>query len=261
MEINSLTLKEKADKIVEWIRNYANNANMKSLIVGVSGGVDSGLVSTLCAMTGIPTYVVSMPIRQAVDQLSRARAHMEDLKSKYDNVIKVEIDLSNAFFAFEKEMVEHPLVFDMPLGMANSRSRYRMMTLYQIASSFRGLVVGTGNKVEDFGVGFYTKYGDGGVDISPIADLYKTEVREMAREIGVIPEIADAIPTDGLWEDGRNDEDQIGASYEELEWAMKYSEISDNKELTNREMEVLKIYSSFHEKNLHKMNPIPVFKV
>jgi NAD+ synthase len=233
---------------------------MKSLVVGVSGGVDSGLVSTLCAMTGLPTFAVSMPIRQAEDQLQRARAHVKDLVEKFDNVSEIEIDLTTSFSAFEKEMTSYPLPLDSPLGFANSRSRFRMMTLYQIASSFQGLVVGTGNKVEDFGVGFYTKYGDGGVDISPIADLYKSEVREMAKLLNIIPEIVSAIPTDGLWEDGRNDEDQIGASYEELEWAMSYLESKSELLLTERQKEVLKVYTEFHTKNLHKMISIPIFR-
>jgi NAD+ synthase len=261
MEINSSTKKDLANRIVKWIKDYATHNDM-SLVVGVSGGVDSGLVSTLCCMTELPTILVSMPIRQQPDQLSRAQSHMNFLTEKYENAIQVHIDLSKAFTEFENLMISHPLSLNSSLGMANSRSRMRMMTLYQVASCFKGLVVGTGNKVEDFGVGFYTKYGDGGVDISPIADLTKTQVRELARELGLLEEISEAVPTDGLWEDNRNDEEQIGASYEELEWAMDF--LSNNysaESLSERQREVISIYEHFNSKNSHKMRPVPVFKL
>jgi len=224
--------------------------------VGISGGVDSALVSTLCAESGIPTILVSMPIHQQQNELNRANNHISWLEKKYSNVSKIEIDLTNLYDNFEslfKKVNE--------LALANSRARLRMTTLYQIAQTNRGLVVGTGNKVEDFGVGFFTKYGDGGVDISPIADLMKSEVREMARELGVSSQILDAQPTDGLWGDSRTDEDQIGATYDELEWAMKVTkkEFSDYSSWSNRKKEVWGIYNRFNDINKHKMRPIPVF--
>jgi len=274
METNLHTQKEIADQIVNWIRDYAQKAGMESLVVGVSGGVDSGLVSTLCAMTGLTTYVVSMPIKQSQDQHFRAYHHMEWLKENFSNIVLVETNLTRAFEIFQMALENTTTAndcagesFENELSSSNTRSRLRMTALYHIATARKGLVVGTGNKVEDFGVGFYTKYGDGGVDISPIADLMKSEVRELARELGIIDEIVNAVPTDGLWEDGRNDEDQIGASYEELEWAMKYIGRNtmlcnyDLEKLTDRQREVLDIYKSFNEKNSHKMNPIPVFKM
>lgn len=237
--------------IIDWIKDYSINNNDLKLVIGVSGGVDSALVSTLCAMTGIETHVVSMPIHQKESQLLLANQHIEWLKSKFSNVYSHEHDLTESFENYKSKMI----VYDDNLGWANTRSRFRMITLYLIANYCKGIVVGTGNKVEDFGVGFFTKYGDGGVDISPIADLTKTEVREMAKRVGVIDGILKAKPTDGLWEDDRSDEDQIGASYEELEWAMEYME-----QLDERKKKVLKIYEKFHVQNEHKMNPIPVFK-
>lgn len=253
--------------IVKWIKDYASNKF--KLVVGISGGIDSALVSTLCAMTGIETYVISLPIHQNESQISNAKNHIKWLKSKYDNVIDFEFDLTNLFDSFERiftsvncDKCHHPL-FDSKLSLANSRSRLRMTSLYQISSNVNGIVVGTGNKVEDFGIGFFTKYGDGGVDISPIADLTKTEVRKMAISVGIIDDILKAKPTDGLWEDNRSDEDQIGATYEELEWAMSYIEsnkLIHSEELSSREKEVLNIYSVLHGKNKHKMVDIPIFK-
>lgn len=243
-------------KISNWLSEYLESSKQRCFVVGISGGIDSALVSTLCAQTGIKTIVISMPIHQASDQLERAHNHINWLKSKYSNVESLEFDLTNTFETF-KSLFE----VENKLALANSRSRLRMVTLYQIATTNKGLVVGTGNKVEDFGVGFYTKYGDGGVDISPIADLTKTEVRAMAKELGVNEEIILAKPTDGLWEDGRTDEDQIGASYEELEWAMEYHNSKDDYfNLNDRQREVYGKYLLFHEANQHKMNPIPVFK-
>lgn len=239
-------------KISNWLSDYLKDSKQNSFVIGISGGIDSALTSTLCAQTGITTIVVSMPIHQSQDQLKRAQNHMAWLEEKYPNVISLEYDLTQTFETFKA-------LFDKEdkLALANSRSRLRMVTLYQLATTYKGLVVGTGNKVEDFGVGFYTKYGDGGVDISPIADLTKTEVRAMAKELGVNEEIILAKPTDGLWDDGRTDEDQIGASYEELEWAMEYN---GEYEITERQKEVLKTYHNFNLQNQHKMNPIPVFK-
>lgn len=240
--------------IVKWIKDYAEPKGL-SLVVGVSGGVDSALVSTLCAETGLKTYVVSMPIHQKMDQLERARKHIDCLCERYTNVHSLEYDLTSVFDGFVSvfghDMRSH-------LSLANSRSRLRMATLYQVSGNVNGIVVGTGNKVEDFGVGFFTKYGDGGVDISPIADLTKTEVREMASRLGVSLEIVEASPTDGLWEDDRTDEDQIGASYEELEWAMDFE--GDGSVLVGRQAEVLAIYRRLHAANLHKMVAVPVWK-
>lgn len=243
------------NKISKWIKKYADKNKISNLVIGISGGVDSGLVSTLCAETKLNTYIVSMPIHQKSDQLIRARNHAKWLQSKYSNVTFIEKDLSKIFDNFSS-IFENK--YKNNLSLANSKSRLRMVTLYQIAGALGGLVVGTGNKVEDFGVGFYTKYGDGGVDISPIADLTKSEVREMANKLGVSQEIIKAKPTDGLWEDDRSDEDQIGASYEELEWAMNYK--GATSKLTKRQKEVIKIYNNFNQKNKHKMISIPVFK-
>ena len=240
-------------KISNWLSEYLTNNNLNYFVIGISGGIDSALTSTLCAQTNHKTLVVSMPIYQSSDQLQRAHNHIQWLKQNYSNVESLEYDLTNTFETF-KSLFET----ENNLALANSRSRLRMTTLYQIAGMYKGLVVGTGNKVEDFGVGFYTKYGDGGVDISPIADLTKTEVRAMAKELGVSNEILIAPPTDGLWGDDRTDEDQIGASYEELEWAMDFKNNPD--ELVGRAKEVYYIYHTFYNQNQHKMNPIPTFK-
>lgn len=253
--------KQVAQHIVSWLDDYCSSARSKGFIIGISGGVDSGLTSTLCAMTGKKVVLLSMPIRQTTAEYSRAKNHIKDLTSKFDNVEVHDINLTSTFTEFEKNM---PFDIDEHhLAMANSRSRLRMMTLYALGQAKGVLVAGTGNKVEDFGVGFYTKYGDGGVDLSPIADLTKTQVWELAREVGVIDEIVEAKPTDGLWEDGRSDEDQIGASYQELEWAMDYTSAQTQKEedLSDRQKEVLKIYRRFNRANQHKMMPIPVCEI
>tara|TARA_B100002019_G_scaffold35406_1_gene29562 strand:+ start:4832 stop:5614 length:783 start_codon:yes stop_codon:yes gene_type:complete len=238
--------------IVSWMCNYCNENKIKSLVVGVSGGIDSAVSSTLAAKTGLPTYVVGMPIKQNEGQETLSDAHMYWLKENYPNVTVLKADLSEVFGKFTetigKECGMEYVVNKM--ACANSRSRLRMVTLYQIAASVNGIVVGTGNKVEDYGVGFYTKYGDGGVDIAPIADLYKTEVWELGRAFGVIPEIIEAKPTDGLWDDGRTDEDQIGASYEDLEKAMEFGYGPGVEPL-----------EKFKTQNSHKMNPIPTFKL
>lgn len=240
--------------ISDWIKNYAKSNGIDSLVVGVSGGIDSALVSTLCSMTGIPTHCVIMPIHQNPEHTKRGLNHVKWLQSKYPLVELHQLDLTEVYDKFVETMSNAK----SDLGFANSRSRLRMVTLYQLASAKNGIVVGTGNKVEDFGVGFYTKYGDGGVDISPIADLMKTEVFELAKELDINQEILQAQPTDGLWGDDRNDEDQIGATYPELEWAMTYQ--GNTSELSEREIEVLKIYYNFNNKNKHKMQPIPVYK-
>ena len=252
--------KKVGQHIISWLSDYSDSARSQGFIIGISGGVDSGLTSVLCAMTGKKVILVSMPIRQTKAEYSRAKNHIADLTSRFDNVRAHDIDLTETFSVFEKNMP-----FDLQeqhLAMANSRARLRMMTLYALGQANGVLVAGTGNKVEDFGVGFYTKYGDGGVDISPIADLTKTQVWELAREVGVIEEIVEAKPTDGLWEDGRSDEDQIGASYPELEWAMEF--ITSNqteKDLNNRQKEVLIIYRKFNRANQHKMMAIPVCEI
>lgn len=251
METDLLT---QSNKIVDWIKQYAVTNKLSSLVVGVSGGVDSGLVSTLCAKTNLPTYVISMPIHQESIQLERSRNHCKWLTDNFNNVTFIEKDLTQTFESFKSLFIND---YNKQLAFANSRSRLRMVTLYQIAGSTSGIVVGTGNKVEDFGVGFYTKYGDGGVDISPIADLTKTEVRLMCKSLNVPEYIVNAIPTDGLWEDNRTDETQIGASYEELEWAMNYD---GSYEVTTRQNEVLNIYKKFNTQNKHKMLSIPVYK-
>jgi len=246
--------KKVANHIILWLNKYALGAKSDGFIVGISGGVDSAVASTLCAMTGLKTIVLSMPIRQTKAEHSRAINHIADLKAKFPNVIDMEIDLTNSFEQLEKDLPAK--TNEHFLSMANTRSRLRMLTLYAVGQSNGCLVAGTGNKVEDFGVGFYTKYGDGGVDLSPIADLMKTEVWDLAREIKVIEEIINAAPTDGLWEDERSDEDQIGASYPELEWAMTYKK--DETDLTQRQKEVLSIYQTFNRANKHKMEPIPI---
>jgi len=242
------------NNISNWLASYLENSKMNYFVIGISGGIDSALVSTLCARTGKPTIVVSMPIHQDREQLDRANKHIDWLKEKYANVEAYTKDLSVLFDNF-KSLFGAP---EHKLALANSRSRLRMITLYQLAGMNRGLVVGTGNKVEDFGVGFFTKYGDGGVDLSPIGDLTKTEVRAMARELGIIEDILVAKPTDGLWDDGRTDEDQMGATYEELEWAMNFK--GNPKELVGRMEKVYYIYKTLNEQNKHKMVEIPLFK-
>jgi NAD+ synthase len=251
-----MTAADRIQFIRNWIKNYCNSMEKKpdSLVVGVSGGIDSAVVSTISAMTGMKVKALSMPIRQLKFQDDLSRAHLKWLKSKFSNVDEIIINLDEVFNSFEKSLGQ----FNNEHAFANSKARLRMATLYQVAGANNGIVVGTGNKVEDFGVGFYTKYGDGGVDISPIADLMKSEVRQMARELGVIEEILIAKPTDGLWGDDRTDEDQIGASYEELEWAMDFK--NNPEELVGRAKEVYYIYHKFHENNKHKMIQIPIFK-
>lgn len=246
------------DHIVHWLNSYVESAGLNGFTVGVSGGIDSAVTSTLCAKTGKPVIVLNMPIRQAQDQMSRSDAHIQWLESKYPNVKGSHIELTPVFEAITQTF---PQDIQDGLTMANTRSRVRMLTLYAFASNNKMLVAGTGNKVEDFGVGFYTKYGDGGVDLSPIADLMKTEVYGLARELDILEEIQKAAPTDGLWEDDRTDEKQIGASYEELEWAMDYLESGSENLLSDRQKKVLTIYKDFHKANRHKMEAIPVCQI
>jgi NAD+ synthase len=240
--------------IVAWLKEYQEKAKVDGYIIGVSGGVDSALTSTLCALTGAKVILLNMPIRQTSAEYKRAQEHIQDLTERFSNVNAFEIPLTDMFATFESLMPFQSK--DQALAMANSRSRLRMTTLYAVGQANRCLVAGTGNRVEDFGVGFFTKYGDGGVDVSPIADLTKTEVFQLAESVNIVNSILTAAPTDGLWEDGRSDEDQIGATYPELEWAMDYR--GDGAELTVREKEVLRIYQGFHSANKHKMEPIPV---
>ena len=234
-------------RIVKWIKGYTDTNNIQALVVGVSGGIDSAVVSTLCAETKLPTFVLGMPIHQDSEQESLSDKHMDWLSEKNDNVKKLKFDLTRTFETFKKTLNEYS---HDELSLANTRSRLRMVTLYQIAGKYNGMVVGTGNKVEDYGVGFYTKYGDGGVDIAPIADLYKTEVRELGGYLAVAQEIIDATPTDGLWDDKRTDEDQLGVSYTILEEAMESG--------TGPGVDTL---YRFNKANQHKMQPIPTFKL
>jgi NAD+ synthase len=247
-------------KIQDWIKSYVNENGISTLVVGVSGGIDSAVVSTLCAETGIPTIVVGMPINSSPENTKLSDLQISLLSAKYDNVEGYYIDLSSVFESFKSHKAFDKR-FNSELGFANTKSRLRMVSLYQIAASDGGIVIGTGNKVEDFGVGFYTKYGDGGVDISPIADLYKSEVRELGKLLGVPQEIINAEPTDGLWEDNRVDETQIGSTYDELEWAMEYgmNKWSEQLELTEKERTILTTYANFNTKNKHKMVSIPIF--
>ncbi len=258
--------KKLAEDISNWIKDYTTTNNIKSLVVGVSGGIDSAVVSTLCAMTGLPTYILHIDIWSSQESADILTHHTQWLTTKFFNCTFDYCSLSIVFDKFKDTFVGNHHVW------ANTKSRLRMTALYQIAGYMQGIVVGTGNKVEDFGIGFYTKYGDGGVDISPIADLYKTEVRELGRYLGISEEILNAVPTDGLWSDGRTDEDQIGCTYEELEWAMEDGAVAewinggdgpeeDGIALTDRQREVLRIYHHFNDKNQHKMKPIPTFKL
>ena len=243
--MNSL---EKVKYISNWIKTYVDQMPSKaqSLVIGISGGIDSSVSSTLSAMTGLKTIVLSMPIKQKENQHDLSLKHQEWLIKKFNNVEAHTINLDNLFETFSSTLNK----FDNEHGFANSRARLRMTTLYQVAAANKGIVVGTGNKVEDFGVGFYTKYGDGGVDISPIADCNKTEVWQLGKELGILKEIIDAPPTDGLWDDGRTDEGQLGFKYEDLEDAMKNPDSPHRKE-----------YEKIRKKNLHKMDPIPVCKI
>lgn len=248
--------KETVDHIVKWLRQYCETSGMSGFVVGVSGGIDSALTSTLCALTEKPTLLVEMPIHQAQSQVTRAQEHMAFLENRFELVSTARVDLTSTFDTLVQSLPvsENEALFN--LSLANSRARLRMTTLYYFAGIQRYLVAGTGNKIEDFGVGFFTKYGDGGVDLSPIADLTKTEVYSLAESLGVHEDILNAAPTDGLFGDDRSDEDQLGASYPELEWAMNYTENGEN--LSIRQREVLVIYQKLNRQNQHKMQPIPV---
>jgi NAD+ synthase len=243
--------------VVRWLNGYCDRAGMTGFTVGVSGGIDSAVTSTLCARTGRSVLALNMPIYQATDQVTRSFEHIQWLEETYETVRGIDVDLTPTFRTIEETL---PVEIQDGLSMANTRSRLRMLTLYAFSTHYRMLVAGTGNKVEDFGVGFFTKYGDGGVDLSPIAGLVKSEVYEIGRELGIQAEILNAPPTDGLWEDDRTDESQIGATYDELEWAMAHNPNS-TLELNPRQKEVLSIYQCYNQANRHKMLPIPVCKI
>lgn len=247
------------DHIVSWLKDYATNAKVNGYVIGVSGGVDSGVVSTLAAMTGMKTLLIGMPIRQKADQVDRAQDHMNDLKSRFPNVETISVNLTPAFEEIYKTFHVNDEVYpNENLTFANTRARLRMLTLYYYGQLNGLLVCGTGNKVEDFGIGFYTKYGDGGVDVSPIADLYKTEVYELAKGLNLIRSIQEAIPTDGLWDTERTDEQQIGASYPELEKIQKEYGTKTADDYEGRDKEVFVIFDRMHKAARHKMDPIPV---
>jgi len=251
-----------AEYIINWLKEYATNAKTNGFVVGVSGGIDSALTSTLCAKTGLPTLCVEMPIHQAESQVSRAEEHILQLKKRFENVSEVRVNLTSTFEDFKKIVPGIEDSTKLNLSLANTRARLRMTTLYYFSGLQGLLVAGTGNKVEDFGVGFYTKYGDGGVDLSPIADLMKSEVYELAAYLGVPNSIQKAQPTDGLFGDSRTDEDQIGASYDELEWAMNMQDKGKIfEDFSGREKEVFKIYTRLNTINQHKMMPIPVCEI
>jgi NAD+ synthase len=245
--------------IVEWLKNYANNAKVNGFVIGISGGVDSAVTSTLCAQTGLKVLCVEMPIHQAENQVSRGREHIDQLKARFPNVSDVKTDLTSTFEAFKASV---PITEDstkVNLSLANTRARIRMTSLYYLAGIHGLLVAGTGNKVEDFGVGFYTKYGDGGVDLSPIADLMKSDVYALGAFLTIPDSILTAAPTDGLFGDNRTDEDQLGASYDELEWAMEAAESGKTPaDFTGREKSVFEIYKRLNTSNKHKMDSIPV---
>jgi len=243
-----MQVSKRIDYIKSWILDYCKSMpkEAKTLVVGISGGIDSSVTSTICALTGKKTIVLSMPINQIKEQQDLSFKHQDWLKNKFKNVESYLVNLDDVFKSFKSSLSE----FNNEHGLANSRARLRMATLYQVATSNNGIVVGTGNKVEDFGVGFYTKYGDGGVDISPIADCTKSQVWEMGKDLGILKEIIEAQPTDGLWDDGRTDVNQLGMSYQELEEAMKNSSNKNHEK-----------YLKIRKRNLHKMNPIPVCKM
>ena len=248
------------DHIVKWLKSYAQKAGMNGFVVGVSGGIDSALTSTLCAKTGLPVLCLEMEIHQEKNQVSRAQNHIEWLENKFPHVTHHSLSLSGVFDAFQGLLPPTDQKDQAFLSLANTRARLRMSTLYYFAALHRYLVAGTGNKVEDFGVGFYTKYGDGGVDLSPIADLMKSEVFALAKALGINEEIQNAAPTDGLWGDDRTDEDQLGATYNELEWAMR-NVATDTSTFDDRQKKVMDIYLAFNRQNKHKMDPIPVCEI
>lgn len=257
-EFDSDGCKNTTQSIISWLLEYSNQSNLGVYIVGVSGGVDSALVSTLCAHTGNPVHVFNIPIKSSSKNTTLSTLQCEWLRSNFKNVTVHNVELSETYDVFMTSLKD---IGKDGLACANTKSRLRMILLYHYATTLKGLVVGTGNKIEDYGVGFFTKYGDGGVDLSPIADLTKTQVRGCARYLGVPEDILNAPPTDGLWEDDRTDESQIGAAYEELEWAMDYVDTKQNYQLDQRQKEVINIFLGYRNRNKHKMLPVPVCKV
>jgi NAD+ synthase len=257
-----MNTKKVIDYIVNWLNEYATNSKVNGFVIGVSGGIDSAVASTLCAKTGFPVLCVEMPIHQAENQVNRALNHVSWLQKNFENIYLEQVNLTPVF---DNLIASFPPVEDEEqrlMSLANTRARLRMTSLYYFAALHGYLVAGTGNKVEDFGVGFFTKYGDGGVDLSPIADLMKSEVYEIANYLGLNSEIIKAPPTDGLWGDNKTDEDQIGASYDELEWAMKQAELGKNTAaFEGRKKEVFDIYTQRNKANQHKMNPIPICEI
>ncbi len=254
--------KKTTDYIVKWLYDYAKTANVKGFIIGVSGGIDSAVTASLCARTNFPVLCVEMPIHQGENQVNRAKELITLLKQKHEKVNAVEVNLGPVFDVFKQEIPSIDNNAKVNLSLANTRARLRMTTLYHLAGLHGFIVAGTGNKVEDFGVGFFTKYGDGGVDISPIADLMKSEVYKLGAYLEVPDSILNAAPTDGLFGDNRTDEEQLGASYDELEWAML--QVDKNKNTTDfseRQREIFKIYTRLHKANKHKMIPIPICKI
>jgi NAD+ synthase len=254
--------KEVINHIVNWLKNYAEDNKMLGFVVGVSGGIDSALTSTLCAKTGLTTLCLEMPIKQQQNQVDLAQDHISWLSNQHTNVVCKVVALDPVFDALQKALGADEKKNEELLSLANTRSRLRMVTLYYYAACERYLVTGTGNKVEDFGVGFYTKYGDGGVDLSPIADLSKTQVRALASTLGINEAILTAPPTDGLWDDDRNDEDQLGATYEQLEWAMEQQAKGNSPDnFVGENARVFKVLLKYYELNKHKMIPIPVCEI
>ncbi|MGG7036862.1 MAG: NAD(+) synthase [Flavobacterium sp.] len=254
MQIDKINL-----HIVNWLKEYAEKSKVNGFVIGISGGVDSAVTSTLCAQTGLATLCVELPIHQVQTQVYRGKEHIDQLKRRFPNVSSIEADLSSVFEDFKKQVPETDDIHKLHLALANTRARLRMTTLYYFAGIHGLLVAGTGNKIEDFGVGFYTKYGDGGVDVSPIADLMKSEVYALGKHLEIPESILNAPPTDGLFGDERTDEEQLGATYDELEWAMLENEKKTaDKSYTGRQKEVLEIYKRLNTLNQHKMNPIPV---
>ena len=250
------------DYIVDWLKNYATTAKVNGFVIGISGGIDSAVTSALCAKTGFPLLCIEMPIHQKENQVTRAYDHINWLQKNFKKVAMIQVNLSPVF---DNLIASFPPVEDEEqrlMSLANTRARLRMTSLYYFAALHGYLVAGTGNKVEDFGVGFFTKYGDGGVDLSPIADLMKSEVYEIAKYLGINSDIIKAPPTDGLWGDDKTDEDQIGASYDELEWAMKQVELGKTSaNFKGRKLEVFTIYKQRNRANKHKMDPIPVCEI
>lgn len=248
--------------IVNWLKDYANNAGVNGFVIGISGGIDSAVTSTLCAKTGLKLLCVEMPIHQAASHVSRGQEHISQLKNRFPNVSDIQVDLTPVFEEFKTEVSLEGKQATVDMALANTRARLRMTTLYYHAGLLGLLVAGTGNKVEDFGVGFYTKYGDGGVDLSPIADLLKSEVYKIGQFLKVPDSIMNAAPSDGLFGDARSDEDQIGANYDELEWAMHMNDLGKTAaDFLGREKVVFEIFKRFNSGNKHKMTPIPICEI